>query len=84
MGNLEKYYFYCPGEKIAFTIWKLPEAIFPELGINSNFCSLSLSEARGYLMLRLQSQLIYFWFKNLRVIIFLCPQSTLLKSTTPS
>jgi len=34
MGNLEKYSFYWLGEKMAFTIWKLPDGIFPELGIS--------------------------------------------------
>ncbi len=77
------YYFYWLGENIAWTIWKLPEAIFPALGINSNF-NYYLSAPTGSLKFKAQSQLIYFKFRNLKVTSFLCPHKTFPKSTTPS
>lgn len=68
---------------MAWTIWKLPEAIFPELGISSNFNSY-FSFPEESLKFKAQSQLISFRFKNLNVIIFLWPQRTFPKSTIPS
>ena len=69
----------------ALTIWKLPGATLPEEGLSSNFNSLSLSFfPTGSRMFSAQSQFTSFSFKNLRVIVFLWPQSTFWKSTIAS